>query len=121
MRLSFYRKTVTSKQSCFCILSLYQLFYHITLSDKTIWSGDTCFSLLPVYSHNVHGPEGVRTIPEEVVTRFPTRIYALPAPSACIRQFIFKIRGLWWSVSQGESLLSLNQFNILQTISRHGL
>lgn len=67
--------------------------YHVTLSDETIWSGDTRFSFLPAYSHNVHGPEGVRTIPEEVVTRFSTRIYALPAPSAHIRQFVYKIRG----------------------------
>lgn len=110
---------------CKTILFLYSFpvpaIYHITLSGKTIWSGDTCFSFLPAYSHNVHGPEGVRTIPEEVVTRFPTRIYALPAPSAHIRQLIYKIRGLWWSVSQAESLLSPNQFKIWQTIPRHGL
>lgn len=91
------------------------------LNGKTIWSGDTCFSFLPAYSHNVHGPEGVRTIPEEVVTRFPTRIYALPALSAHIRQLVYKLRGLWRSVSQAESLLSPNQCKILQTIPRHGL
>lgn len=50
MRLSCYRKTVAAKQSCFCTLSLYQLFIYVTLSAKTIWSGDTCFSFSPPVS-----------------------------------------------------------------------
>lgn len=33
-----------------------------------------CFSSLPSYSLTVQGPEGVRTLPEEVVTHFPTWI-----------------------------------------------
>lgn len=90
------------------------LSHHLKWQDNMVrWH---CFSFLPAYSHNVQGPEGVRTIPEEVVTRFPTRTYALPAPSAHLRQLIYKIRGLWRSVSQAESLLGLNQFKILQTI-----
>lgn len=120
LRLSCYRKTATAKQSCFSYFFAVPAIYHITLSDETIWSGDT-FSFLPAFPYNVHGPEGVRTVPEEVVTRFPTRIYARPAPSAHIRQLIYKIRGLRRSVSQAGSLLSLNQVKILQTITKRGL
>uniref|UniRef100_A0A668AVJ0 Pre-mRNA-splicing regulator WTAP n=1 Tax=Myripristis murdjan TaxID=586833 RepID=A0A668AVJ0_9TELE len=77
----------------------------------------------PSYPLTVQGPEGVGTVPEEVVTPF-RHGYALPTPSAQTRQLILN-RGLWWTdwVSLGQTAQagsiprSLNQLlNILKTI-----
>lgn len=85
-RLRLYRKPVTAKQNCFCTLHCASYISHNLKWKDSMVRWHLCFSSLPSYPLTVQGPEGVRTVPEEVVTHFPTRINALPAPSAQTRQ-----------------------------------